>query len=145
MNVAMRKRRWISSNRRTIFLHSTTRQGKLVVLHASLSMINSGGSSSSHHGARIQVKAVAVHAPQERQESLSHLPQAVAVEILSPPRNLTFEDYARKQCSLELCVAVDFTRANGKAFCLFVAIHLHWIVTRHLYPVLHACMIPIPR
>jgi hypothetical protein len=92
-------------------LHSTTRQGKLVVLHASLSMANTDGSS---HGGNLNGSSFTPCAPQERQESLSNLPQAVAVEIMSPPRNLTFEDYvASKQCSLELCVAVDFTRGNG--------------------------------
>lgn len=97
-------------------LHSTTRQGKLVVLHASLSSTMTSNGSSSHNGTHHSSNS-GHSTPQQtqvRQESLSNLPQAVAVEILSPPQNLTFDDYmATGQCTLELCVAVDFTRANG--------------------------------
>jgi len=82
--------------------HSTTRMGKLVVLHAS-----------------VFSPQQQVFSPQQvnntRQESFSNLPQAVAVEIMGPPRDVTFDDYtASGQCTLELCVAVDFTRANGE-------------------------------
>lgn len=102
-------------------LHSTTRQGKLVVLHASLSMANNTDGSS--HGGNLSGSSFTPCAPQERQESLSNLPQAVAVEIMSPPRNLTFEDYvASNQCSLELCVAVDFTRGNGTLSSSFLSL-----------------------
>lgn len=92
-----------------VLLHSTTRLGKLVVLHASVSSRENGSFASS-----------SAHSQQQetRQDSLSNLPQAVAVEILSPPRNVTFDDYmSTERCTLELCVAVDFTRANGA--CLF--------------------------
>jgi hypothetical protein len=102
-------------------LHSTTRQGKLVVLHASLSMANNTDGSS--HGGNLSGSSFTPCAPQERQESLSNLPQAVAVEIMSPPRNLTFEDYvASNQCSLELCVAIDFTRGNGTLSSSFLSL-----------------------
>ena len=87
-------------------LHSTTTFGKLVVLHASISTTTSisAGSSLQSSG----------HSTNTRQESLSNLPQAVAVEILSPPQNATFDEYMEiGQCTLELCVAVDFTTANG--------------------------------
>lgn len=89
-------------------LSTTQQQGKLVVLHAS---VESNNTSGSFHSSRTSTAPI-------RQESLSNLPQAVAVEILGPPQNVTFDDYmsSTEQCSLELCVAIDFTRANG-AYC----------------------------
>lgn len=111
-------------------LHSTTRQGKLVVLHASVVSSSSPYSQimMSHTSTSSSIVSTSNHQPpqqspqQTRQESLSNLPQAVAVEILSPPRNVTFDDYmTTNKCTLELCVAVDFTRANGKCLLLMVS------------------------
>jgi hypothetical protein len=97
-------------------LHMTTRLGKLVVLHASVST---------------QQTNMAVTGT-ERQESLSNLPQAVAVEILTPPpmrRDYTFNDYTENgRCTLELCVAVDFTRANGASCSVLVLLARHSVI-----------------
>lgn len=91
-------------------LPSTMRLGKLVVLHASV--------SSSHATMPPHLATVTTARGEPlREESLSKLPQAVAVEIMTPPpmrQDYTFEDYtANDKCTLELCVAIDFSRANG--------------------------------
>lgn len=101
-------------------LHSASSFGKLVVLHASMPPTT----TSSADGSSLHSSGHSTATP--RQESLSNLPQAVAVEILSPPRNVTFEEFMQSgQCKLELCVAVDFTVANG-------TFPIVWLVARHM-------------
>jgi hypothetical protein len=86
---------------------ASQRVGKLVVLHASVDGKNAPQ--------MLIPEAIAVQIMTPPPQML--IPEAVAVQIPTPPvmrRHCTFDEYvAAGYCTLELCVAVDFSRSNG--------------------------------